>query len=265
MNAFLFRYIIRYRLKTVTQNLKKSFPEKNDREIKTITSRFYKNLCDTIVESIKGYSLSIRQLKKRYIIKNIEVADKYYEKNQGIILALSHCGNWEWGSQIVGSVFKHYLYSFYKPLSNKHIDKYIYRQRTKRNLNLLSAYVPHIPGKLKETRPVGYFFISDQNPGGSKKVIWTKFLNQDTACFRGIEVFARQSGMPVIYFDVQRTKRGFYTVELEELVTDPYITAAGEITEKYMKKLESLIVGKPEDWLWSHRRWKLKKPAMILQ
>ena len=35
-------------------------------------------------------------------------------------------------------------------------------------------------------------------------------------------------------------------------------TLPGEITERYMRKLEGIIIKKPEDWLWSHRRWKSK-------
>ena len=66
MCAVLMQYIFKYRLKTVSDNLKNAFPQKNSDEIKTITRKFYKYLCDVSLESIKGYSVSSDQLIKRY-------------------------------------------------------------------------------------------------------------------------------------------------------------------------------------------------------
>ena len=83
-----------------------------------------------------------------------------------------------------------------------------------------------------------------------------KFLNQDTACMKGPEFFARRYRMPVVYFDVQRVKKGYYKVTLSVLESDPINTGSGEITENYMQTLEKLIIDKPQDYLWSHRRWK---------
>jgi len=112
-------YIFRYRIKIVSGNLKKAFPWKSRDEIKKIAGKFYKNLCDVALESIKGYSLSPEQIQKRYRHLNIEVANRYYEKGQTIIIAMTHYCNWEWGAQIARNVYKHNPVAFYKPMSNK--------------------------------------------------------------------------------------------------------------------------------------------------
>ena len=117
--SFLMHYIFRYRIKIVSGNLKKAFPWKSRDEIKKIAGKFYKNLCDVALESIKGYSLSPEQIQKRYRHLNIEVANRYYEKGQTIIIAMTHYCNWEWGAQIARSVYKHNPVAFYKPMSNK--------------------------------------------------------------------------------------------------------------------------------------------------
>ena len=101
--------------------------------------------------------------------------------------------------------------------------------------------------------------ISDQSPSNLKKARWVKFLNQDTACLHGAEVYAKKYNVPLIFGDVQRIKRGYYTVTLSVFEDNPQNTAEGEITESYMKKLEEIIKAKPENWLWSHKRWKHKK------
>jgi len=255
------QYIIRYRRETVYKNLKRSFPEKNDQELKRITRKFYKNLCDISLESIKGYSMSSAHLLKRYRCLNPEVANFYFEKRQSVIIALSHYANWEWGTQVAGSIFMHNAISFYKPLSNKHIDRYLLEQRAMRGMELCSIYQTKFIFRAEDKMPRAYFLVSDQNPSTAKKAYWMKFLNQDTPCIRGIESYARLFDLPVIYADVQRVDRGKYTVVLDILCEKSKETHQGEITERYMKKLEEIIVKKPEDWLWSHRRWKRKKPT----
>ncbi len=104
--------------------------------------------------------------------------------------------------------------------------------------------------------PVSYFFGADQCPSNPNSSYWMSFLNQDTPCMMGVELFARRYKMPVVYFDCQRIKRGYYTVELHVLEEDSANTKQGEITENYMRFLEKIIINKPENYLWSHRRWK---------
>ena len=264
INSFLLQYIFRYRLKTVKKNLKNSFPNKTTKELNHITRKFYQNLCDVTLESIKGFSLSIEQLRIRYKCLNPKVTNEYFEKGQSIIFALSHYANWEWGTQVAGSLFRHDTISFYKPLSNRYIDNYIRKQRETKGMLLCSIYQTKFIFRSEDRIPRAYFLVSDQNPSKASKEYWVEFLNQDTACIHGIESYARLFELPVIYADVQRVDRGCYTVTLEVLCDKPKDTIQGDITRLYMKKLEEIIVKKPEDWLWSHRRWKRKRPADIV-
>lgn len=261
INAFLLQYIFRYRLNTVKKNLKNSFPDKTRKELNRITRKFYQNLCDVTLESIKGFSLPIEKLSERYKCLNPEVSNNYFDKRQSIIFALSHYANWEWGTQVAGSVFWHDSNTFYKPLSNKYIDTYIRKQREARGMTLCSIYQTKFIFRSEHSIPQAYFLVSDQSPNKANKVFWISFLNQDTACLQGVESYARMFNLPVIYLDMQRIKRGYYTVSLEVLCDNPRVTKPGEITELYMRKLEKIINQKPEDWLWSHRRWKRNKPA----
>jgi KDO2-lipid IV(A) lauroyltransferase len=216
-------------------------------------------MCDLLLESTKGYSVNTKELMKRYHCVNPEVANQYFDKGQDIIIALSHYCNWEWGTQVASTVYKFDAVTFYKPLTNKFIDKYMYTLRNRRGMTLLSIYETHRATRATNEKPKAYFMVSDQSPENHKKAYWTTFLNQETACIKGVEIYAKLFNLPVIYLDVQRLKRGYYRVEMEEICCSPKSTASGEITEKYMKKLESIIINKPENWLWSHRRWKVKR------
>jgi len=212
-------------------------------------------------ESIKGYSLSTKELQKRYKCLNPEITLPYFENGQNIIIALSHYGNWEWGTQVASSAYKHDVATFYKPMPNKYIDAYMQKLRNQRNMELLSIYEVHRVQRNLDQKPKAYFMVADQSPSNSEKAVWLKFLNQETACFRGIENYSRLFNMPVFYLDVQRVKRGYYTVKMDSICKSPKKTLKDEITILYMNKLESVITQRPEYWLWSHRRWKIEKAS----
>ena len=65
---------------------------------------------------------------------------------------------------------------------------------------------------------------------------------------------------PVVYVSVKMQKRGYYELSAETLFEEPKNTTDGEISEAHTRKLEEDIFEQPETWLWSHRRWKHKRP-----
>ena len=69
----------------------------------------------------------------------------------------------------------------------------------------------------------------------------------------------RLRNIPVVYFDTQRVKPGYYTVNYIMLCREPAKTEEGYIVKRFMETLENIIRRKPEDWLWSHKRWKFKR------
>jgi len=257
---FLFYYISLYRKKVVKQNVERSFPNLSKREQKKIIKGFYHNLCDIFLEGIKGFTISKTDLQNRYIFKNPEVMNNLFEKGQDVVAVGSHFANWEWGITAAPLQLNHKLYALYFPLRNKYIDDYMKKSRNKLGTELVSTSDVKKAFDNKDNRPCAYFFGADQSPAGVKGAHWVKFLNQDTACLKGPEFFARRYKMPVIYFDVQRAKRGYYTVELIVLESDSVNTSSGEITEKFMHTLEKIIIKKPTDYLWSHKRWKHSRP-----
>jgi KDO2-lipid IV(A) lauroyltransferase len=209
-----------------------------------------------LLEGIKGFTISKKSLMKRYQFINPELINAYFKKGIDVVSVGSHYANWEWGIIIAPIQLQHMLYAFYTPISNKYLDKYVRDSRSKLGTKMISLKDIREAFKTERDVPTTFFFGADQSPSNPKAAYWMTFLNQDTPCMQGLEFFARRYKMPVIYFDVQRIKRGHYTVELKVLEEEPGKTESGEITEKYMHFLEKIIKNKPEDYLWSHRRWK---------
>lgn len=256
---FFMYYILRYRRKVVYRNLENSFPGKSKKEINKIASSFYRNLSDILVESVKGYSMNQESFRKRYKIRNFEFVAQYLEKGRTVIAFASHYGNWEWGIEAVAPVFQQKVIALYKPLSNIYIDHYLKEKRKKGGMFLVPIWETRKTFEESVENPALIIMAADQNPGKVSKAIWVQFLNRETACIHGPESYARRYNTPLVYFDIQRVKRGYYTLTIRDLCENPSQTKTGFVTGLYMQTLEKIIQKKPENWLWSHKRWKHRK------
>jgi Kdo2-lipid IVA lauroyltransferase/acyltransferase len=256
---FLFFYIIKYRKKVVFQNLQSAFPEKSEKEIEKIAKKFYKHLCDILLEGIKGFKISKKQILRRHKLINPEFLNSYFERGQSVIVATAHYSNWEWGSLSGGlqSMFK--LIGFYKPLNNKYVDELLKKSRATCGMSLISIFETYKTFLKHKDDVFAYILASDQSPSNYKKAYWVDFLNHETACLHGIEKYARLLNYPVLYIHIYRVKRGYFEIKIEKILDNPAEYKDGEITKLYMKHLEKIIVENPYEWLWSHKRWKKTK------
>ena len=261
---FLIFYIVRYRKKIVFENLRKSFSEKSEAEIHSIAKKFYRNFCDILVETLKLTTISKQEVQKRCVLTNKKILDDYLKEGKSVIATIGHCGNWELAGLAISLAAQHRCITFYRPLKNIYFDRFAKALRAKFGMLLL----PHTQARqmLKEhgKQPNLYIFITDQTPSNPLTSHWTSFLNQDTPVFRGTEKFARLTKLPVVYGDIQRVKRGYYSIEASLLVDNPSMPEEGEITELHTRKLESAIKRHPDNWLWTHKRWKRKRPSALI-
>ncbi len=252
-------YIVGYRKSVVTDNIKKSFPDKSEAEIKQLIKLSYKNLSDVIVEGFKAFTMTDRQIKERHKVLNPEILDQIQNNKRGIIATPCHYGNWEWGAMSPGLYFKHKIVAFYKPLSNPKINHFVNKNRSRTGSLLISIYKTSETFKKFADQKVIYVMAADQSPSNVKKAFWVDFLGRETAFLHGPELYAKKYNYPVIFVDIQRVKRGYYELWLSIISDNSVDLKQGEITTLYAKKLEEAILKKPENYLWSHRRWKHQK------
>lgn len=254
-------YVIGYRKKVVRENLKKSFPKKSEKEIKQIEKAYFHHLCDLLLESLKAYTISEKELRKRCTIKNPDVMEQFAAQGKSICIAMGHYGNWEWAGQRVSMDTNFKLLVIYRKIKNKYFDRFMQRLRSRFGA---------IPVEMRETIKVlleyhkkayatATVFITDQTPP-PENAYWIYFLNQITPVFKGTEKIASKYNLPVVFGQVNKIKRGFYEIELSVLCDNPSRLSEKELTRLHTQKLESYIQQKPEYWLWSHRRWKHQPP-----
>jgi KDO2-lipid IV(A) lauroyltransferase len=257
----LLYYVFGYRKKIILKNLTECFPNKSEKEIKALLPSIYINLTDNILEGIKAFTMTSKQIVKRHKIINPEIFEDYFKKGQSIIAVAGHYGNWEWGSISASLQTNYNMVALYKPLSNKLIDNFISKSRQRSGTVLASMFETSETFKKHKDTPSVFLMAADQSPGRKyiKKAHWIKFLGRDTAFLHGPEKYAKNNNYPVMYVDVQRVRRGYYEVELSILADKPMELKDGELTALFAKKLESIINTEPVNWLWSHNRWKLTR------
>lgn len=243
----------------VRQNLRNSFPNKSEKEIIKISNHYFRYLCDLILETLKTLRMTRKEAVTRCVFHKKEWLDKLYEKHQSIIIVMGHYGNWEWAGPSFTLNNDFQLVVIYRPLSNPYFEKMMCGMRTKFNTEISPVNRTLKDMVANRKRITATAFIADQT-ASPENAYWTNFLNQDTAVFTGPEKIAKKFNYPVVYMQVLKPKRGFYEVTPHLLFENPKDTADNEIMEAFTKILEKDILEEPTPWLWSHKRWKHKRP-----
>ena len=255
----VFFHITGYRKKVVYDNLRRSFPDKTEKEIQLLMKQFYHHFTDLFVESLHLFTISEKEAKERFVFTNPDIFHRHFNEGRNVILAGGHYNNWEMFAVTVAAAMKHKTIALYKPLSSKFFDAKMRETRGKYGLNLVSTK------KVKELftemikEPSMIIFAIDQSPRNPNKSHWMKFLHQDTAVLFGTEKYAIEYNCPVYYGRIRKVSRGHYEIDFTIVTENPRDTKIGEITEAHTRLLEADIVREPQYWLWSHRRWKHRK------
>lgn len=259
--AVVVRKILKYRLKTVRKNLKNAFPQYNEQELLRIERQFYRHLTDIMVETIKLFHISDKQLRKRVKVTGFELINTATDNGQSTVMYLAHFGNWEW-VQEMSNYFsdKAISGSIFHILKSPVWDNIFYKMRSRWNLLLLPQ--PEVVKTLLQYHhnriPWVMGFIADQRPGHGDFKHWTTFMHQDTPYVNGPEVIGKRIGAQFVYLDVAMPRKGYYEFNLRPLKPlddgEPY-----PVSRAYLKELEETIRKQPHLYLWSHNRWSLKR------
>ncbi|KAA0991746.1 lysophospholipid acyltransferase family protein [Dyadobacter sp. UC 10] len=255
--------VVKYRKKVIFENLRNSFPEKSEAELHCIAHDFYRHFTDLIVETIKFRTATPQCVRER-IEGDIGMMEKYYDSKTNIIYLMGHRGNWELANLFSSLCFTHECIVVYRPLQNQASDQWFHELRTRFGAKLVS--MDNIFKELQKPRDKPYVVVlaNDQSPN-PKTAFWTQFLHQETGVFRGVETIARRYNLTVLYADFSKVanKRGYYHVEICTITDKPKEVPNNAILETQLRILQRDIENQPHNWLWSHRRWKHKRPEIL--
>ncbi|MCL3781646.1 lipid A biosynthesis acyltransferase [Prolixibacteraceae bacterium JC049] len=259
---FLMCHVMKYRKKVIVTNIRNSFPEKSDAEVKQIMRKFYAHFCDMVFETLYFAHISKKEILKRLEVRGVDQVNQLTDSGRNVVLVMAHYGNWEWMSAAPADVNAPY-YHFYKPLRSKAWDRFMLESRSRWGglLTDKKDVYRSLMGMHRQNKVTVSGFVGDQTPKANEIQYWTNFMNQDTPVLLGAEKIAKKLDAPIFFIHMNRKKRGYYEVDTIPLIMEPKDEEPFAITEKHVRFLEEIIRRRPELWLWSHKRWKHKREA----
>ena len=257
---FLAYYVARHRQHVIREQLTKVFPAFSEAERSVIHRQFLRNFCDVMVEVLKSVSLRPDQMSAHIRILNLQAARAYLDAGQSVMFVTSHLCNWEWLLQGVTLQLGYPVDAAYKPLRDAWAERLMLKARSRFGARLIPAkdLLADFLRRRDIVRAVA--MNADQAPVSTDKRYWTQFLGQETAFYVGAEQIARATRLPMLYLLMRRVRRGYYEVQMRPLWDGREPLPANAITERYARACERDVLDHPADWLWSYRRWRLKKP-----
>ena len=250
-------YFPGYRRAVVGKNLKASFPEKTEVELKNIAKGFYRHLLQTAVEVIASHRLSAEDFQKRGVVIGAEQVNAFHSQGQPVLILLGHCGNWEWANFICGAHLHFVTDPVYKAIKNKGLNRFMMDLRSRGGAEPIEkdSLARAMVRRRKSQRNIG--MLADQVPALGTEKSWQLFLGQDTAFYTGPGQLASFTQWPVFYVRFHRISRGQY--EGRFILLSDGSRGAEEVNMAYAAALEENIRAYPEQWLWSHKRWKYSR------
>lgn len=253
--------IVGYRKKVIETNLKNSFPEKSDFELKAIKKKFYRHLANVIIDGVRAFSISKDELRESLKCENPEILRKHYDEGRSVLITVGHYSSWELFLAGVNLFIRHRAVVIYQPLSDKFLDGKLHESRSDFRTILIPTKGVREFFNSEKKDPFAIAFAIDQSPANPEKCYWSQFLNQETAIHFGAEKYAKEHNLPVYFACITQTDKHQYTLRFQCVTTNPGSEPHGFITEESSRILEEQIRSQPEFWLWSHKRWKHKRPA----
>ena len=261
--AFLLSDVFKYRKTVVLTNLCNSFPEKTEEEILQIAKASYTHLADRVVENIKCLHITQEEFLSRCSVENIEVLTKLYGEGRDVVLMIAHTNCWEYAGYVVHTLTKFKIFGVYNPAKNKYFNNLIVSTRGKFGMHMIAMKDTSAYFKERPMERTFHVFFTDQSPSNSNNAYWTKFLNQDTAFFYGGARYAVKHNCIPVFANLKQIKRGYYRAYLTVIKDDVTHSTPDDVIQRFSELLELQLKENPADWLWSHKRWKRKKPAPV--
>ena len=249
--------IIGYRKEVVRGNLKLSFPNKTQKELKKIEKGFYHHFVDIFIEMVKSFTISKKEISKRYKYTNIEVINKIENSGKSIVIMGAHYNNWEWIITLNNYV-KSETFAAYMKVNNKYFEKKMLESREKLGANFIQTtkFVKAMEANKANNKLSIYGLLSDQSPQLHRAKYFKEFMGVKAPIHTGAEFLAKRFDLAVVLMKTKKIKRGYYETTFELLAENPKDFKDYQITDLFLEKIEQQIREKPEYYFWSHKRWK---------
>lgn len=262
--GLFFYYLLPYRKKTVFYNLQHVFADVLTREqIVKLAQGFYRHLGLSLYELISGVLIPARfkdesiELHNKHIIYDAIAADRQ------IVLLTGHFGNWEIAATRSSKqmAIERRYYIIRKKLKNRFVQNYLYKKSVESGIHVINS--DNMKRRLTEVlkEKASLIFVMDQRAGiPDNKGIPVEFFGTEVGTYHGMAKIVNRTQALVVPFSAYRKANGQHVAQYHPPLewqdyADPQ-QAIYENTRRYNQELEKIILKHPDQWLWTHKRWR---------
>ena len=240
--------------KIVSLNIKKALPHISDKDEKTLTKNMWSNYGRMLGEYIHLKSFRNLKLKKHLLIKGEEILRNISQNSEQVIFISGHFNNFElMAMQIETAKIK--LATIYRPLNNIFLNKFMEKIRT--NYICKKQIKKGIGGtrELLKLYKQGYSIalMIDQRVSEGVK---SKFFNSDALTTTIPAQLIKKFNCKVVPIYIERINKSDFILSIDNPINFNEDETTEKITNDLNKILEKMVLKNPDQWIWSHNRWK---------
>lgn len=254
--AALARFFTRSRVRVARYNLQLVFSESTPAEVTQVVRGVYLNLAQNAIDLVDPYGALRRVDVPPHARAQVDRIQALLAAKRPVIIATGHFGGWETLGQVAGREFRGCVFLALEQ-SNKRVNRFLNRLRLTGAATIIQSHEASraLPKAFKQGLPV--YMVADQD-GGNEGII-VDFMGTPASYHRGVATFSLHYGAPIAVVFLLRQGRKLILHVADLIEPDPASDRNAEITRLmslYSDRLGRMVMSHPEQWLWTHRRWK---------
>lgn len=260
-------HCIPYRRAVVLNNIDQVFGNSvSDAQKRHLAMAFYSHMATSLKEMLQLRFMSDKQLCDRVEVRGHERLLDVAAENRGVLVLTGHFGNWEFAP--IGGIanFKQFQGQFHfirRTLGNKTLERLLFKRYYRAGLHVIPKKnsLQQVCDALEKNHAV--VFVLDQHASlVNRDGVAAEFFGKKAGTYRSLASLSRHTGVPVVPASSYRLANGRHVLEFHEPIPwQDYDNTQESIyrnTLAYNQTLERIILAHPEQWMWLHKRWKLK-------
>tara|TARA_Y100000768_G_scaffold377276_1_gene350295 strand:- start:129 stop:989 length:861 start_codon:yes stop_codon:yes gene_type:complete len=238
----------------INNNIKRAFPDLNFKEINKIKSSMWNNYGRVFAEYIYMKNFRHGNLSKNISIEGEDILTNIKKQNQKVIFISGHFSNFELMAMQIDKLDLK-IGAIYRPLNNIFLNKimeqirikYICKNQIKKGIGGLKELI-----KLNNEGYSTALMIDQRVSQGIK----SNFFNEKAFTTTIPAQLVKKFNIPVVPIFIERYEGIKFKMKVFKPVYFSVEDSIENITSDLNKILEKMILNNPNNWIWSHNRWK---------
>ena len=240
--------------KTINSNIKKVFPSITDKDLKILVKSMWNNYGRVFAEYIFIKDFRLGNLSSKIEIEGQNILDEIKKSNKQVVFISGHFSNFElMALHLEKSGIN--LSAIYRPLNNIFLNPVM--ERIRKNYICKNQIKKGIGGmkKLIELKKKNYStaLMIDQRVSEG---ILSNFFNQPALTTTIPAQLIKKFNLPVVPVYIERIKGINFKITINKPIIFLTKDSVEKITGELNSVLEKMLLKNPEQWIWSHNRWK---------